>query len=95
MFVRRRMLTLQNVSLRGGKPVWQHHCTQCAACFRLAPEPGDSRKEPGCKDALCQFQRRFTGRIEVNEKKRRDRLFKKSRFSVFKFSICKPRVNIC
>lgn len=29
---------VQNIVVTGGRPVWQHHCEQCAACFSWCPQ---------------------------------------------------------
>ena len=28
----------QNIQLQDGRPVWQHHCTECLACLHVCPE---------------------------------------------------------
>lgn len=33
-----KVCPVQNICLMDGKPVWQHHCTQCAACFGWCPK---------------------------------------------------------
>lgn len=33
-----RVCPVKNIELREGKPVWQHRCEQCAACFSWCPQ---------------------------------------------------------
>lgn len=33
-----RLCPIKNIETAGGKPVWKHHCEQCAACFGWCPK---------------------------------------------------------
>ncbi len=61
-----RVCPVDNIQIKDGKPVWQHRCEQCAACFSWCPQKAISGT---CLAAKTHYQ---------NPKVRLEQLFEQS-----------------
>jgi MinD superfamily P-loop ATPase containing an inserted ferredoxin domain len=43
----KRVCPVSNIEMAGGRPLWQHHCESCMACFHYCPKLAISYKNKG------------------------------------------------